>query len=544
MPEITNKIKIRYEVISILSKYQNKCLDVPAKTIEKDFKALKEIEDNSLVVKILLDEINSENKEYSNMCALFLLYCAQQENLEKRALEILNSKKINAEKKFLVISILKQKGVGIALDDLDKFIESSNGLFDEQISDFLTEAFDNPDVQIDLLDFYNAITDNERLAFLKSMEEELQGDKLAILLSLIAHVRLNKNETNIVANLLTSSKSLYSTYGLEYILKKNIREKVLDFKLIKKTEQEIKKNKLKNKDFKDLTTIKNSKTDRCLISLVDGKSTFSLMYSRINKDNTRLCVLLTISLTKGITSVIGFSSLKMEAYLKIIKRVFSSSLCTDINPSVLKAIIEFYYNKNFKTDTAIPYEFCVWKKLLNDVEDIKCDISEFLNSKLETTKMTDSKVRKMINLKFFENWFYLYKENENIDKIINFIEAQKKFEIVKTEAFIRQILKEQFVENPEYIKKIHSDLLIQSYVSRLSKFHATSRSIFSLCFYPQHLNTFINSIVDRSIYQHYIGILEDLELENSKNIFLKTKETSLAKKEIKKITKYFEEKWK
>ena len=539
MPE--NKMQIRTKVINLLSKYRSE-REVSSEDIKKDIETLKNIESNDYVVKLLLNEIKDKNRLYNNICALFLMQVAIQDNLEKNSLEVLNDKKISDTKKFFIISILKQRGVGIALDDIDNYITSDEELLNNQIGDFIDNAFNNPEVQIDLLDFFENVIEEERLCLIKSLIEETSNDKLAALLSLIAHCELNKNEAQLISKTLIDTKSLYSTYGLEFLIKSDIKNNFFNELETKKIIQTIKKNKLKDKDFCDTSLIKNSKIDKCLISLVDGKSMFSLVFSRIYKNNTRSCTLLTIDITKGITSVIGFANLSLEEFMKILKRVFNKSLPVEINPIALKSILDFYYEKNFKTNTLLPYELAVWMKYLADIRTINYDLSEFLNSKLEFVNLSDSKVKKIINSKFFENWFYIYSENKDIDEIINFIEKQEKFNLDEIENHIQKILNDKFMSDNEYIKKIHSDILIQSYVINLSRFKAVANTAYSICFNRKYLSDFVNSIIDKSILQHYINEKENKT--SSCNMFKKGEKTTLSAKNINKIINHFGEKWK
>ena len=181
-------------------------------------------------------------------------------------------------------------------------------------------------------------------------------------------------------------------------------------------------------------------------------------------------------------------------------------------------------------------------KYLADIRTINYDLSEFLNSKLEFVNLSDSKVKKIINSKFFENWFYIYSENKNIDEIINFIEKQEKFNLDEIENHIQKILNDKFMSDNEYIKKIHSDILIQSYVINLSRFKAVANAAYSICFNRKYLSDFVNSIIDKSILQHYINEKENKT--SSGNMFKKGEKTTLSAKNINKIINHFGEKWK
>ena len=122
------------------------------------------------------------------------------------------------------------------------------------------------------------------------------------------------------------------------------------------------------------------------------------------------------------------------------------------------------------------------------------------------------------------------------------IEKQEKFNLDEIENHIRKVLNDKCMSDNEYIKKIHSDILIQSYVINLSRFKAVANTAYSICFNRKYLSDFVNSIIDKSILQHYINEKENKT--SSGNMFKKGEKTTLSAKNINKIINHFGEKWK
>ena len=140
-------------------------------------------------------------------------------------------------------------------------------------------------------------------------------------------------------------------------------------------------------------------------------------------DNGAIDALLTtINISKGVISSMGFGAITIENFDAIIKRLFSDSIPVEINPVALKSLFIYYLKKSELKETQVPYELIVWKKLLNDIREINYDISEFINSKLDIMNLTEAKVKKFINAKISETWFYSPGQNKYIDEIVENIE--------------------------------------------------------------------------------------------------------------------------
>ena len=536
MSNTSDKMQNRALIMSVLNKYSINP-EAPNAKINSDIEQLKSIPDKELLAKVLLKEINDSKTNYANICAIFAVELLDSDIFEKHAIEFLKNKEISDDKKFFIISLLKQKGIEFDYDKLNHYVKHPEKLAQEGVENFLKDALNNPEVQIDLLDFYQNIPKDEKLSLLNNLVYEFEGDNLANALSLISHLDIEPDELEIVISALINSKSPLAKEGLEYIL----LNKNIDVKSRESAEKSLKELNFKYSSYRNKLIIENSKIYKFYISFVDGNSNFSLAFSRINNLEEIDCSFVTINLLDGIIACMGFGALKKDNFNSIIKRLFADSIPVEINPIALKSILSYYYEKNLKNNTVVPYEFIVWKNLLNDVEKINYDVSEFINSKLETINLNQAKVKKFSCAKILENWFYVKNQNKHIDKLIDLIEKEHITSQEKIDSEISNLVDNYFIEDKKFLLELQSRLLIQAYVAKLAGLKITSAASYSLCFKNPYLKFLITSFVQKSIYYHF---RQNLYQRNNSNIFQHNEKTSFTFGELKTLMSNIEEKWK
>ena len=536
MTDVSEKMQFRAFIMSILNKY-SALSEMASEKIDADIELLKSVPDKGLLAKVLFKEVSEHKSDYANICAIFLMNTLDKDVFEKYALEILRNKDVSDEKKFFIISLLKQKGLQFDYDDLNNYVKNPERLAQDGVKDFLADAINDAEVQIDLLDFYQNIPKEERLSLLYNLAEEFSGDNLANAFSLIVQLDIEDDEADVIINTLCKSESAYAKEGLEFIL----LNKNIDIKTRETVQNTLKEINSKNIGFKNISLIENSKIYKCYISFVDGNSNFSFVISRINTNNIIDCTMVTINIMKGITACMGFSKLEAGNYNMLIKRLFSDSIPVEINPIALKSILSYYYDKNLKNGYEVPYEFIVWKNLVKDIEKLDYDVSEFINSKLETVNLNETKVRKFTVSKIVENWFYYYNQNKYIDKLIDIIEKEHINEFDKINEYINKVMNENFLNNKEFSLELQSRLLIQAYVARLAGLKMISSVAYSLCYKNPYLKILVNSIIDKSLYVYF---LQNLNSDDSENLFKKEIKSVFSREELENIVNKFEEKWK
>ena len=217
MNEASLKMQTRALLVSILKKY-SRSVRVKNSDIQKDIATINCLKDKDYVAKMLFSEIPQTRCSYANICAIFLLNAVDKDVFEKHALNFLADKNSSDEKKFFIISLLKQKGIGVDYDSLSEYIENPEQLAKNGVKDFLKNAICDPEVQIDLLDFYLNIADEEKIYLIRNLIADYEGDNLSNALSLLSNLNLNKEETKLISEGLCSTSSYFALEGLKNLL--------------------------------------------------------------------------------------------------------------------------------------------------------------------------------------------------------------------------------------------------------------------------------------------------------------------------------------
>lgn len=527
-------LKQRAQIISILSKY-TQAQNIDNAQLFEDITQINLIENKSLIFKTIFQEIcSSQNQVYIDVCSIIALETIDEEIFEKEAIALLQDKKISDDKKFTVMSLMKQKGLNFNYRDIANYVDNAQELAHSGVKNFLTNALNDAEVQIDLLDFFINIPKEEKIYFIENLKEEFDGNNLANAFSILIQLKENQDdEFQMLLTELLDIDSPYAIIGLEFALN--------DKKAIKKTKikQRIKELKFKYPKFKNNELIKNSKVYECYVGFVDGNSNFPLIFSR-KKDDLLDSLLITINTQLGVTSCVGFSNMHIDNFNSVIKRLFSDSTPIKITPVALKSLYAHYIEKSEKNNIELPYELIVWKNLLNDVRTINYDLSEFINSKLDIIKLNEAKVKKFASSILVETWFYTQGQNKSVDKIIQKIEKDHIVELEKIDELVSKTIDKELLNNEEFIKEFQSKLLMQSYIAKIAKYKITSSYAYSLCFKGPYMKMFLNSIIDKSIYFYLNSKLNE---NDNKNRFKKKDKTSFTKDELELILAQLEEKW-
>lgn len=535
MSKTTPKLQQRASLIAILNKYRN-VSKIDNMELKKDIDTISQFQDKTFIFKTLLTEISSSKGIYCDICSIIAFETIESELFEEISMKFLQDKKISDDKKLLIVSLMKQKGIDINYRDIVDYVDNSEELAHNGVKSFLNNALNDSEVQLDLLDFFVNIPKNEKQNFLENLADEFCGDDLANAFSILIQLNLDEEEFNFILETLLNSESPYALEGLNYAL----NNKSFSVKTKTKLKKIIKKITNNNPQFANDYLTKDSKVYKTYISFVDGKSNFTLVFSRKRKDESIDTLFCTINLIKGVISCMGFCFLPQDNFESILKRLFNDSMPINISPSALKSIYLHYISKSKINDIELPYELIVWKNMLNDVRTINYDLSEFINSKLEITKLNKLKVLKFASAKITETWYYSYGENKFVDKIIDKIEKEHCLDLDKINKWVVDSIDKNFISNKEYVAELQSRLLLQAYVASLAKLKITSACSYSLCFISAHTKTLIESMIDKSIYYALSTKLYKLDEEN---IFQKEPPTKFSKDELELLMAQLEEKW-
>lgn len=534
---INDKMQQRALLISILNKYSN-AKEINPEEVNVDMELLAQIPDKNHICKTLLREIKEVDSAYANFCALILLEVVDENTLEKQAIEYLKDKNIPDDNKFFIISIMRQRGIPIEYSQMSGYIQQLDKIAKNGVKNFLLNAIDEADAQIDLLDFYLNIPKEEKLYFLNNLAEEYDGDDLANAFSIISQLDVDNDEIEIIIEALLNTKSPYAIEGLDYILNHyELKDKTKSF-----VSRGLKEIRFANSRFINNSLIKNSSVFRCYVSFIDGYSNFSLIVSRQRKNKDLDAILLAVNTQKGITSCMGFNSISLTNFDSILKRLFTDSVPVEIAPNVVKSLVNYYCDKNKSTNTTLPYEYIVWKKLLEDISVLEVDISDYLNSQLKVIELDELKVKKFASCKMVETWYFSHGQHPIIDELIEKIEKRHVNTIEKINELVLDTIDTQVLTDKGILSELQTRLLLQAYIAKLAGFNITSSCSYSLCFKNPLRKLLITSIVDKSLYYYFSTRLFEKE-GKAKNIFGNKYQSSFTIEELENLMADLEDKW-
>lgn len=535
----SQKMQIRSTLMSVLNKYRDKNKAITADEFKSDLEKLSELSDLRYVCKTLFKEITDIKSSFSNTCAIFALELIPKDILKEEVIDFIKDEKKQNDVKLYLLSLLKQKGENLDIQEAMYYIDDSEKIAQNGVRDFLKNAIYDPEVQIDFLDFYLNVSKNERNYLLNSVFEEADVDDAANIFSLLVQIETEKNDFDFILSKLCALNSPYSLDGLNYVIK-NCE---LDNKQKLKINSLIKEISFEYKDFNNFDIIKDSVPYQSYMGFVDGRGCFSLVFSRKRKNNSIDAFLLTINVVDGIVSTMGFGDILETNFNTIVKRLFIETIPIQISPMALRGFVDFFYNKNLKNKIEVPYEFVVWKKLLLDIKPINYDFSEFLTSKLDIATMNDVKIKKILNAKILETWYFSIGDNVEVDNLIKLIDDKHLIKLDEIDEILLDFVNNHLMKDENFIKKIKNMLIIQSYAANQAKLKTSSAYAFSLCFSDKLISILLHSILSKSFYYYLSTCLYEKEEQQKDNIFKPNLISNYTKEEIEDIMKSLEEKW-
>lgn len=540
MSDKQNKMLQRSSIIAILSKYKQNDTNPSERVISKDIKAIKSFKDVNFSIRLIIAEMTKPKSKFNNICAFFLVQCFEPEILETNIREVLEDNKTAHKIKFFLISILKQIGVKISSRETSEYIESSDEIARDGVKEFLDNAISDAEVQIDLVDFYLNVSIEEKLSLLNNIVNEFESDKLANALSLIAQLPITLQEAQFVYQGLIKTQSPYAINGINALIKTGL----FSGQKLKKLEVLLKEIKFANPNPLIPFFIKDSVILKSFISYVDGCSNFSLVFSRkikSGKDKDKIdAMFIVINTSGGIVSVTGFSKITQESYAEILRRLYVEFTPSEINPLVLKKIIQHYLKVNEEKNNVVPYEYIVWKQLLDGIPDVDFSYEDCIKSNYKKFELSQESVDKYIKSPVSQTWFYVQGQNKIVDDLIEKIEQESICQIEKINDLVKENALKMYEDN-EFLQNLKINLELQGYISSLAELSGISKIAYNLAKNEEYLKVYVESIINRSLADYFINALKIID-NGENNVFAKTKKTGLTKEQLIKLIVNLEEK--
>ncbi len=543
MVEQLNKLQIRAELLTIISKFQT-LTDVSR--IDEFLELIEGQEDKKTVLDTLIKEVIKTNEQKAYIICYLLLRLCEKVPLENALWNVLKSPIVNDYNKTIVLNMLKDMGNRVDYDELGQYFESPDDVIDADTKELLHSAIMNPEAQIDFLDFLNALPYEDKITLVQSLGDDYSEDALAnILIPVFLHDPTAKI-AQIALDVLGTTKSQLALHALEESLEfadedilPNIKRNISTLKLSGvRVDNSI--------DFYK-QVLSESKPYESYTSYPDGHGNQALIFSRERADESIQILAVVINDKWGIVDCFGFNKITKREFEQIVDRFYGEEDHVYINQTVLKSLITDAENIIRRNGEIMSYEYICWRNLFADIPLEPVPIEFILEDKFEKTPLSKDDFDKICLSEIAQKWFM---DTDFSDEFAEFIEKLNK-------RFLNNDFNVDFDEEIEKnLDKIYplkdkkrwaKRILKSAYLKYLAHEKVVAQRLYSLYFDEDSMKELYKNIVRKSVYEYYV--LQKFKIkdkEQTTNIFARNKEEYSGEftiDKIEKIIEMIESKW-
>ena len=360
-----NKIQIKAEILSTLRVLSSSAMPEPSLLTD-----LKEIEDKKTVFDILVRELLNADEHKTLLICWLLTELIEKDKLNDELWDVIKSPDYCDQIKMIVFNMLKDLGNKIDYEVISGYFEQFNELINQETKELLDSAIMNPEAQIDFMDFLNALTDNDKIVLIKSLEEDYANDALANILIPVFLFYRNTEVGDVALEILARTKSQLAFHALEGA------KKYTNSTSINKAISELKLSGIRVDNTVDFykEILKESKPYKSYISFPDGHGNMALIFSRIRANKTLQFLAVVINPRYGILDAFGFNSMTERDFYKIVDKFYNYQEKYEITPEFVKYLLYKAVEDSYANEDPLPYEYICWESILLDIEGKRPDV--------------------------------------------------------------------------------------------------------------------------------------------------------------------------
>ena len=484
-----NKLQIKAEILATLT-----ALSTTPKPDSALLTDLKEIENKKAVLDILIRELITAPEQKAMLICWLLTELIEKNALSDELWNIIKSSEYNDHLKMIAFNMLKDLGNKIDYDVISGYFERFDELINEETKQLLETAIMNPEAQIDFMDFLNALSDNDKITLIKSLEEDYAYDSLANIL-IPVFLYYMETEVGITAlEILGRSKSQLAYHALENAKKyasANLAAK------INKSLSELKMSGIRVDNTEEFykNILKESKPYKTYVSFPDGHGNMAIIFSRKRENNSLQFLAIVVNPRYGILDSFGFHSMTEQDFYRIVDKFYNYQERYEVSPGFIKYILRQAEENSLLNGEPIPYEYICWQSILLDVKEEKPEIN------LEKKELNLDDIDELCLSDYVQNWFF---DEITSDTFAAFIEKlSKEFKENNFNIDIDKFVADHYDEiytAPELAYKLVT-FNIAAYLRLIKGDEKLAQTLYSLGTNYQ----FLTNIIRKSIYEYYVG---------------------------------------
>ena len=484
-----NKIQIKAEILATISALSTS--SQPNSSLITD---LKMIEDKKTVLDILIKELVNASEQKALIICWLLTELIDKDTLNDELWNVIKAPEYGDHIKMIAFNMLKDLGNKIDYDVISGYFEQFNELINKETKQLLDTAIMNPEAQIDFMDFMSAISDEDKIILIKSLEEDYANDALANILIPVFLYYIGTEVGNTALDVLGRSKSQLAYHALENA--KKFASEDLQGR-INKAVSELKMSGIRVDNTEEFyrNILRESKPYKVYVSFPDGHGNMGIVFSRIRANHTLQFLAIVTNPRYGILDSFGFNSMNERDFFKIVDKFYNYQEKYEINAGVAKYLIEQAEAGSHTNNEPIPYEFVCWQSILLDVE------AEKPNLYLEKRELNQKDIDKLCLSDYVQNWFFDEITSEEFKVFID--NLSEKYKLNNFDVDLDKYIADNF--DSIYTAKELAYKLITFNIAAYLRMLKGDKELAEI-FYSLGSNyAFLTNIIRKSIYEYYVG---------------------------------------
>ncbi len=484
-----NKIQIKAEILATLTALSTSMQ--PNASLLTD---LKNIDDKKTVLDVLIKELINAPEQKALLICWLLTELIDKDTLNDELWNVIKAPEYSDHVKMIAFNMLKDLGNKIDYDVISGYFEQFNELINKETKELLETAIMNPEAQIDFMDFLSAISDNDKIILIKSLEEDYANDALANILIPVFLYYMGTDIGNTALEILGHSKSqlayhaienakIYAPEELQGRLNKALSELKMSGIRVDKTEEFYK------------NILKESKPYKIYVSFPDGHGNMAIIFSRIRANRSLQFLAIVINPRYGILDAFGFNSMTEQDFYKIVDKFYNYQEKYEINAGVAKYLLAQAEENSHINREPVPYEYICWQSILLDIEPEKPALY------LEKKELNQKDIDKLCLNDYVQNWFF---DEITTPEFKEFIEKlSKEYKDNNFDVDLDKFIADHF--DSIYTAKELAYKLVTFNIAAYLRMLKGDKELAEI-FYSLGSNySFLTNIIRKSIYEYYVG---------------------------------------
>ncbi len=485
-----NKIQIKAEILATLT-----ALSTASKPDSALITDLRNIQDKKAVLNVLIRELITAPEQKAMLICWLMTELIDKDMLSDELWNVIKAPEYNDHVKMVAFNMLKDLGNKVDYDVISGYFEQFNELINEETKQLLESAIMNPEAQIDFMDFLNALSDNDKIVLIKSLEEDYDCDSLAnILIPVFLYYMgtevgftaleiLGRTKSQLAYHALENAKP-YAPQSLHSRINKALSELKMSGIRVDKTDEFY------------ANILKESRPFKTYVSFPDGHGNMAIIFSRKRENKSLQFLAIVVNPRYGILDAFGFHSMTENDFYRIVDKFYNYQERYEVEPEVIKYILNQAEESSHTNGETIPYEYICWQSIMLDIIPKKPEIN------LEKKELNQKEIDKLCMSDYVQNWFFDEITSDTFGAFISKLsdEYKKNNFNVDADKFIADHFDEIYTA-PELAYKLVT-FSLAAYL-RYTKGDMELAQIF----YSLGTNyQFLTNIIRKSIYEYYVGL--------------------------------------